>query len=180
MSSLVISHQLLSELPKDVNRKHLGWKFLIALDSSGKLFHSSDLFVKTTLGALGRRRVIKICSNHDFSEWEIGKWREIGDSNVYPCVRGFHCSKTPREAFHYVRESVCALVEYGGKVKADNINCYKLAASKMRILRAWFVDYELQRRIEFEYPVPNGGAVLPPRQTWEMIFADLAKSKELR
>src|SRR6185312_2073479 len=67
--------------------------------------------------------------------WELGTWKHCSGS-IYPCLVGFHCSRTPYDAYSYVQGSVLARVEVKGtRVSADDAP-HKEAVSDMRVVRA--------------------------------------------
>jgi hypothetical protein len=71
-------------------------------------------------------------SNHDDSEWELGKWRST-TGVVEPCVNGFHASENIIDVSRYrFKDSVLVVVEAKGKiVKARD----KFVSQHMRIVR---------------------------------------------
>ena len=73
-----------------------------------------------------------LVSAYDSSPWVGGKWREEA-APVKACV-GLNASQTVPDALRYVRGTILARVEYGGRVifSRDKVTC-----ERMRIVQAW-------------------------------------------
>ncbi len=75
----------------------------------------------------------EIKSDSGNETWKIGEWKKL-EGEPYLCQYGFHCSKTPYQAFSYVQGEVLAIVEVRGK---KDIQEDKEAWSEMRIVKAY-------------------------------------------
>ena len=66
-------------------------------------------------------------------KWTLNKWKQInGELEIRK--RGFHCSRTPYQAFSFVQGEVLAIVETRGKsIIQDDKECW----SDMRIVKAY-------------------------------------------
>jgi len=66
-------------------------------------------------------------------KWTLNKWKQI-NGELEICKRGFHCSRTPYQAFSFVQGEVLAIVETRGKsIIQDDKECW----SGMRIVKAY-------------------------------------------
>ena len=70
-------------------------------------------------------------SNHDDSQWEIGKWRTTECKEL--CV-GFNCSDRVIDALNYVKGEILCEVEAKGTSFTDKD---KSTWESMRIIKAW-------------------------------------------
>ena len=70
-------------------------------------------------------------SNHDDSQWEIGKWRKTECKEI--CV-GFNCSNRVIDALKYVKGEILCEVAAKGKHFTDND---KSTWESMKIVKAW-------------------------------------------
>lgn len=65
-------------------------------------------------------------------DWTLKEWRS--ENAISICNRGFHCSKTPLQAFGYVHGEILARVEVKGThIDEDDKQCW----SDMRIIEAY-------------------------------------------
>ncbi len=64
--------------------------------------------------------------------WKIGEWKK--EEKLEMCKSGFHASRTPLQAFEYVKGEILAEVEARGE---SIIEYDKECWSEMRILKAW-------------------------------------------
>lgn len=66
-------------------------------------------------------------------KWKLGKWNRV-EGELDMCRNGFHCSKTPFQAFSYVQGEILAEVECRGEHLAwEDKECWQ----EMRIIRAY-------------------------------------------
>ena len=126
----------------------------------------------------------KIKSSSGDKTWKLNVWKKL-DQQPSLCNYGFHCSKTPYQAFSYVQREVLAMVEVRGK---KDIQEDKEAWSEMRIVKAYkwtkkdsvaFAIYASELVLdnyEKEYPSDKR-----PRETIEaakkVLFKDTAKNR---
>lgn len=121
-------------LPKDVNRKNLGWKVLLLVGRTGHVVDPKRAAPKrgriaSSFGEVAHRGVIPgqdrvvrglYRSAYSYSGkevvdptwsattyWKIGKWYKVSmgeEAFVRVCVQGFHCSPSIEAALSYVKD----------------------------------------------------------------------------
>ena len=126
----------------------------------------------------------KIKSASGNETWKVGEWKKL-DGKPDLCNYGFHCSKTPYQAFSYVQGEVLAVVEVRGK---KDIQDDKEAWQEMRIVKAYkwtkkdsvaFAIYAAELVLEnYEKEYPDDKR---PREAIEaarkVLFKDTAKNR---